>query len=246
MPNSLSNPVSREFWGYWVWGATSLVVLIPELAAVFTNWVLWPTISGTVGHLEYRWTWVALLVLAVIVFCAYHAVVDVAIGLPATPVALGADDAIAGGVAPLRVPGRRQSTRIGGLPAPAEDVVGPDTRSAVLAFAVVSVLVVVAATLFTRSHHPGNKFVVAYVLYGLIALLGVGVPTSLAYWGGKTVPFPPVFETVSDLEKRWHIAGVLILAALAILAFHLALYPWPGLERDLQDLHHTQPSITSP
>src|SRR4051812_9440900 len=45
----------REAWGYGVWGTVGLVIAIPELTAAVSAGVPFPTISGTVGHLEVRW-----------------------------------------------------------------------------------------------------------------------------------------------------------------------------------------------
>ncbi len=63
-----------EAWGYVMWGAMALVIAIPEITAAVDHKVPWPTISGMTGHLEYRWSWVALIVVALIVFAAFHAV----------------------------------------------------------------------------------------------------------------------------------------------------------------------------
>lgn len=64
----------REKWGYAWWGAVAVVVGVPELwAAAGGDGVPWPTISGLVGHLELLHPWVALLVVAAIVWFALHA-----------------------------------------------------------------------------------------------------------------------------------------------------------------------------
>jgi hypothetical protein len=52
----------------------ALVIAIPEITAAVDHEVPWPTISGMTGHLEYRWSWVALIVVALIVFGAFHTV----------------------------------------------------------------------------------------------------------------------------------------------------------------------------
>jgi hypothetical protein len=56
--------------GYFVWGTVALVVAIPELWALIANDAPWPTISGTVGHLEDLWHPTAVIVVAVIVVAA--------------------------------------------------------------------------------------------------------------------------------------------------------------------------------
>src|SRR5579864_2847065 len=55
-------PTSRLVWGYAVWGAMGVVIAVPELwAAVGGKSVEWPTISGTVGYLEYWHSWAAVM-----------------------------------------------------------------------------------------------------------------------------------------------------------------------------------------
>ena len=47
-----TKPLSREQWGYILWSAIALVVIVPELlAAFFGKHVPWPTLSETVGNL---------------------------------------------------------------------------------------------------------------------------------------------------------------------------------------------------
>ncbi len=61
--------------GYMVWALTGAVIAVPEIwAAVAGKSGVWPTISGTVGYLEYWHDWVAIVVLAVLIWSAFHAV----------------------------------------------------------------------------------------------------------------------------------------------------------------------------
>lgn len=74
----LGGPVtSEERRGYLFWGPTILLVLGVELlgalSKTFENWIPWPTISGTVGHLEKRWDWVAVIVVGLLSTVAFHA-----------------------------------------------------------------------------------------------------------------------------------------------------------------------------
>ncbi len=48
-----------EGWGYGVWGTGTIVVVIPEIYAAADGRSPWPTISATVGRLEYNSDWVA-------------------------------------------------------------------------------------------------------------------------------------------------------------------------------------------
>lgn len=67
----------EERRGYLFWGPTILLVLGVELLGAlsdwFENWIPWPTISGTVGHLEKRWPWVAVVVVGLLSAVAFHA-----------------------------------------------------------------------------------------------------------------------------------------------------------------------------
>lgn len=68
---------SDERRGYLFWGPTVLLVLGVELLGAlsesFKNWIPWPTISSTVGHLEKRWDWVAVIVVGLLSAVAFHA-----------------------------------------------------------------------------------------------------------------------------------------------------------------------------
>lgn len=221
----------RELWGYGVWLTMAAVIAVPELWAVFDDYSPWPTISGTVGHLEYRWPVVALLVVALIAFGVYHGV--------RFPVAEAGELA--------RQAGGRALTRTGGgrltlEPAPgARNVRAENGKQLSWLWLLAAAAIVVGASFAAPRIWPGNRFLVGYVLYGLIAVFWVLVPSCLAYWGGRDVPFPTLFRTAYDLERRVHIFAVALLALLVALLIHLALYPWPSIIPDLQRLHAHHP-----
>jgi hypothetical protein len=77
-----------------------------------------------------------------------------------------------------------------------------------------------------------DKYEVGYTIYGLLLTFGILVPTALAYFRGRIVSFPGLIFTVRKLERRLHWVAMIIVAGLAILLVHLALYPWPDLVRD--------------
>jgi len=63
---------ARRKWGYIVWGVTGLAIAVPEIwAAKWPDNARFPTISGTVGYIEYWHDWVALLVIGVLVWAAF-------------------------------------------------------------------------------------------------------------------------------------------------------------------------------
>lgn len=94
------------------------------------------------------------------------------------------------------------------------------------------VLIVVIGTVLAVWVFHWDKYQVGYTIYGLFLTFGIVVPASLAYFGGRVVSFPGLIFTVRKLERRLHWVAVLIVAGLAILLVHLALYPWPDLVRD--------------
>lgn len=53
------------------------------------------------------------------------------------------------------------------------------------------------------------------------------IPNVLAYWFAKDVPFPTLFRTLADLDRRWHPLVLIIVAGLSVLVVHLVAYPWP-------------------
>src|SRR5438445_5839002 len=70
---SVARVSARERWGYAVWGSVALVIAIPEVIAAAWNKATWPTISGTIGHLEEIWSPTAIIVVAGIVVIAVQA-----------------------------------------------------------------------------------------------------------------------------------------------------------------------------
>lgn len=214
----------RELWGYAVWGLMGLVIAVPELTAVFFDQSRWPTISGTVGYLEYWHEWISLIVIGLIVWGASSA-----IRFPSkTTEELGAtvgEQARAGESTPV-LPGGRATV--------AED---PKAPVRALVYFPLALGIVFLGTSFVVFIRPEDKYLLGEVLYGLIAVFWVGIPSVLAYWYGKEVPYPTLFTTFRDLARRVRIVAVLVAALLTILLIHLVLYPWPAVISDLQDLH---------
>lgn len=204
----------REGWGYAVWFAMGVVVAVPEIWAAVDNTAPWPTISGTVGHLEWKWSPTSIVVVGIIVFSAFHALRDPGrVG----ELAVQADQSEVG-----RTDGGRFTRSVG----------AGQQFSPYLYFPVALVVVIagslVAATL------DGDKWHLAYVLYGLIALFWIVIPSVAAYLFSRDVPFPTLFRTIISLERRVHLAAVVIGTGLAVLLLHLAFYPWPDISHVLQ------------
>ncbi len=198
---------SAEYWGYLMWGLAALAIAGPELASVFGVGD-WPTISATIGHLEAAHSWVRLVVVFVIVVLGYYAVPQL-LAHPSLPRIVPGQQTTANG----RATRDAEAVRSGGM-----------GWYLVLAVGGLVVGLVVAAG--ARHMHPGT-YAGAYVLYGLIAVLWVIVPSVLAMFFAREVPFPTLFRTIGYLERRAHPIAAIILALLVILLLHLALYPWP-------------------
>ncbi|MEC3913445.1 hypothetical protein [Nocardia sp. CDC160] len=198
---------SVEFWGYCMWGLAGLAIAVSELASVF-RLASWPTISNTIGHLETQHDWVRLIVVAVIVLLAYYAVPQLT--TPPAPVV----QSVAGRT--LTANGRVTK---GDSPV---TLLGAGYLVAAIGTYIFGVLFAAA----DRGMHP-NSYLGAYVLYGLIALMWVIVPSILAMFFSRDVPFPTLFRTIGYLERRAHPVAAILLAGLVVLLIHLAFYPWP-------------------
>jgi hypothetical protein len=215
---------SLERWGYLIWGLCALVIIVPEVTAAAHANNRWPTISATIGHLEYRWSWVALLVVAVIVGVGFHF-----LGYPVVDTTAKKLDS---NRADLHRPalGRTDQGRLTMRPQESSRL----GRGYKVLWLPAGALAVVVGSLLTLGIDPSNKFMLGYVMYGLIGVFFVLVPSVLAFFFSKDVPYPTFFRTIDDLQKRLHFAAVLIVIGLVILLIHLALYPWPGVFHQLK------------
>jgi hypothetical protein len=223
-----SGVTPRERWGYVVWGSVAVVVAIPELGAAIWERGPWPTISGTIGHLEELWSPTAIFPVAVIVIAGAHIFRYTSADRPQ---AADAERTVGGRT--VRAGLREQATA---------DATADTGRwgSVYLAGALISVFVPsVLVAIFSGDTTEHTKWILGYVIYGLIAVFCVVVPSILSYFFAKDVPFPTLFRTVADLQARVHAIGMVILAGLAILLIHLALYPWPAVP-------HHDPTPKSP
>jgi hypothetical protein len=202
-----------------VWGGTGAVIAVPELwAAVDSDSTPWPTISGTVGYLEYWHPWVAVIVIGVLVWAAYYSVV-----YRARPV--GEDpDRTAGGRATL--PWIRLKPSLS------------NRWRLILAacYYVVALAVVSGGCILVKSVRPDDKYLLGEVLYGSIGAFCVVIPSVVGLVMHDDVPFPTLFATIQNLTKLVRPVAILIAAGITVLLVHLALYPWPDNIPALQKL----------
>ncbi len=201
---------ARERCGYGVWLFVGLVFGVPESWAGITN-PPWPALSDTVGHLEQLWHPVKVTVVALIVFIVFHAA-------RYPPGHTGEIAAREGEPERARTPHGRFARR------------GTGAASAVSVFAYFPLAIgVVVGGSVIAAIAGSDAFVLGYVIYGLIAIFLVIIPNALAFWFAKEVPFPTLYRTVADLERRWRPAAMVIVAGLVVLMFHLVFFPWPDI-----------------
>jgi hypothetical protein len=221
-----------------VWLFFGLLVLVPELwASGWQDSAPFPTISGTVGALEYDRPWVALVVAGVIVLFLYSSVrfPKLKTGVLAKRGGMGApigqtyegDPAL-----PYRTPGGGRFTR---STTPVREV------RAVIYFACALLIIVGCTTIAAIRTDINDEYAVGQTLYGLTALFWVLIPNLLAWPKHRAVdvPFPTLFSTIRSLERRLRILALVVAAGLVILLVHLVLYPWPSIIPDLSRTHQT-------
>jgi hypothetical protein len=201
-----AEPAERR--GYWFWIPIVVTILVIELlgalSSSFNNAIPWPTISSTVGHLEKRWDWVAVIVVGLITVVAFHAI------------------AYRG---QQRARGRAYR-RVG--PDPDDKPDGEDVSwYNWILVACLGGIAIGLAIAFNAS-----KFQLGYVIYGVLGFFGIVLPSILAFSANRLVGFPTLFFTIDKLRHRLHAVAVTILAGLTILAVHLAFYPWPDIAHE--------------
>ena len=204
---------TTEKWGYAFWLFLGLVFGVPESWAGLAN-PPWPSLSDTIGHLDALWPPTAVIVVAVIVIVAFYFVrVPVS---QAGSLVLGSGGLGRGTGAGA---GRTYNGRLSKTPADISPVAALIYIS--VALAAIAIGSIVAAVV------SGDYWVQGYVIYGLIAIFLVIIPSVLAYWFAREVPWPTLLATITSLERRWRPAAAVVLAGLVVLMIHLALPPWP-------------------
>ena len=204
---------TTEKWGYGFWLFLGLVFGVPETWAGLGN-PPWPSLSDTIAHLEAMWPVVGLIVVAVIVIVAFY-FVRVPVTQPGTMVYNGGGLGRGTGAGV----GRTYGGRLSRTPA--------DTSPVAALIYIPIALAAIAAGSIIAAVVSGDYWVEGYVIYGLIAIFLVIIPSVLAYWFAREVPWPTFLTTIVNLERRWRPAAAIILAALVILLLHLVLPPWP-------------------
>jgi hypothetical protein len=162
-----------------------------------------------VGHLEDLWPTAAVFVVAIIAPAAFYALAPLPVARP-SPV-------------PRSRLGRRY---LGASPSK-----GPmPWYNAWVVFGLSVIVGVVAVSVFDDDFHR------AYLIYGSLFFFGIVVPSFLLIVLRREVGFTSLFCTITQLRERgdWkaRLATVALTAGLAILAIHLAFYPWPDITKE--------------
>jgi hypothetical protein len=204
---------TSEKWGYAFWLFLGLIFGVPESWAGLAS-PPWPALSDTIGHLDAVWPPTAVIVVAVVVIVAFY-FVRVPVSQPGT-MAYGQGGLGRGTGAGV---GRTYNGRLSRAPADTSPV-------AALIYIPLAVAAITIGSIIAAATSD-DYWVLGYVIYGLIAIFLVIIPDVLAYWFAREVPWPTLLATVTNLERRWRPAAVVILAGLVVLMFHLAFFPWP-------------------
>jgi hypothetical protein len=260
MVRTPNRPLRRRL-GYVVWLIAAAVIVGPELYAATTHEdVAWfTTISHMTGHLERHHTWVELLVVGIIVLAVFSAVrvppQKSSPGDNPPPGDTPPDDATDGSADPGRTVGGRLTLKTE-KKATVADAKGFDQQQvsrwfllgALVALPTIALLTL-AAVEWWPDKDPSRPSPVhyhaAYVLYGLLGICWVLVPTVVALIWGQDA-FPTLFRTVDNIEdfvRPWSprqlpvgialawLFEYALLAGLVILLLHLTFYPYPSITK---------------
>jgi hypothetical protein len=233
--------------GYLVWAAALGFFFVPEILATFKTidrHLPFTTLSGMVGHLEFRNSGFEI-VTTLVVICLLVSIVR----LPPETTS-GAREEPQPDNKPHRTAGGRLTVRLTpDVAAHKENFDKNDASIWLFVGVAVAALGIAFATIAAREWWPDAPpkpgetnalFHAGYVLYGLIALVCFVIPSVLAFALGRDAPFPTLSRTLSNLEKwfqslgrgggavAWFLSYVLVWG-LVFLLLHLTLYPFPNI-----------------
>lgn len=223
-----------EIWGYAVWGTAGLVIATPEIAAaVGGDGFRWRTISTTTGHLEDVWPTFGIVPVALIVVLGYGALrfsykSDSRSVQPFFKAGPRGDAGLPTGL--VGVARSEYGRPIRGDFDPETGSVNGHRRRVIPIHWYFPLSVAIIAFASLAASQLDNPWALEYVMYGLIALFGIVIPTVLSYLH-TDLPYYNALATLRALDKRLHLVGYVIAAGLGILFVHLAFYPWPDFGR---------------
>jgi hypothetical protein len=216
----IAPPANALRRGYRFWGLVVVVILAVEGAGAIrgSRWyeehvlehhswatIPWTTISGMVGHLEELFPGTAVFVVAIIAPVAFYA------------------------LAPLPPPPKATRTELGRVH------FGSREPARIPWYSAWAVFVPSALVGFLAVHFFEDDFVRAYCIYGALFALGIVIPSVLLLFHLEP-GFTSLFVTIGALrvrsDRRARLATIALTAGLAILAIHLAFYPWPDITKE--------------
>jgi hypothetical protein len=226
---------TKRRWGYLVWVAAALMLVVPEITAAISHGALgFVTASETIGHIERYHNWVELGVVGAIVLIVFSLLQVRLDKVGQTP-----DDGKA-----TRTPGGRLTFH----PQDLKDAKEFDDEGAPVAFVVYAVasaaLIAFAGWAAREWWDDPRRFHASILIYALVALLWFVVPSIVAFVRGSDVAYPTMVRTVQNLadwfrkqdtwpwqlgpKLAWFVTFVIIWG-LVILFVHLTFYPYPDI-----------------
>jgi hypothetical protein len=231
----------RERLGYVVWAAAGAVFAIPEIWASKDDTLPFPTLSGTVGHLERRWEIVSLFVIIVIANALLH---GVRIGAAVLKKREAGDDDELGATGVETVEfaaGRHVAVEAGRVTTSSRPVyISSWWWIVYFVFTIVLVAAGFLVPLWVHGGHASDteKQLAGEFGYGAMGLAFFLIPGFLAFVFSRLVPFPAIFQTILSLERRIPILAVVVAGSMTFLMLHLVLYPYPSIIPWFDDLKH--------
>lgn len=222
----------HELVGYAVWLVAGGSFAVPELWAALDSNLGFPTLSGTVGHLERRYEAFALPVVIIIVYAVLN---SVRIGLPMIA-------APSPGVVEIK-PGRHLDVAEGRVTSTATSAALKWWPFGVL-YSLFTAIVLAAGFVIPWGIHDwhasdAEKQLGGEIGYGLMGIMFFVIPAIFARFN-RLVPFPGLFATMLKLEARSSWVAVIVAGSMTFLMLHLAFYPYPSIIPwfvDLEDVH---------
>lgn len=239
--------LTRRRLGYLVWAAALGFFAIPEIlatSATIERRLPFTTLSGMVGHLEYRNSAFEIVTTLVVICLLVSVVRQPPRKTSGNRKAPRADNM------PHRTAGGRLTYHLGDDVEATQDTFDATTASGWFVGIVVALAAAIAfATVAARewwpdpAPKPGETnalFHAGYVLYGLIALVCFVGPSIYAFVAGRDAPFPTLARSLGNLEEwlqslgrgggaaAWFLSYLLVWG-LVFLLLHLTLYPFPNI-----------------
>lgn len=239
--------LTRRRLGYLIWAAALGFFFVPEVLATsktIDSHLPFTTLSGMVGHLEFRNSNFEI-VTTLVVICLLVSLVRLPPRRTSGCRRTARDDN-----KPHRTAGGRLTVRLTPDVAAEPEEFDANEASVWLVLGVLATALIIAfATVAAREWWPdapskpgetNGLFHAGYVLYGLIALVCFVVPSAVAFAAGRDAPFPTLSRTLLNLESwftglgrgggavAWFLSYVLVWG-LVFLLLHLTLYPFPNI-----------------